>query len=397
MNRQQKRLRAYKHKLQVTRRQNKALTGQVNQKNADPYADQIKSAVSLKFGPQETQLNQLTAASDQRQGQLHDWFGQYVASVNAAKEQQAKDQATAVTQIRGDQNVAQTSDQAGQAKLDQSAADLAKITGGNFDSGRNTEAQAESNRRALGDINVAQLAKTGLADVTYLGNRATTGAAFETRAHLDEGARKSNLTKQLGDLRAQKGDYAVQYGQQLKQQDITNQLNQAALGVKAQTAANTAALGEERIKVTSQNSKRSARTQRTRIRDQRERDAYQRAHGLGPYKPPKGSSPKGSGPTRAQKLSAQNKYDQAVSTLNLAGKPYVAKKGEAFMRNYLTSQKGVPAWLAQAAVQTVLYGGVGPTTARKVRKKYGIKLKQFTPKAPRAPSATGIRTGTGQA
>lgn len=74
------------------------------------------------------------------------------------------------------------------------------------------------------------------------------------------------------------------------------------------------------------------------------------------------------GLTQTQRTANAAKYDKAVGLL--AGAPK-NRKEETSQRLFLQS-KGIPAWIAQAAVQTHVYGGVYPRTLRELKKRYGF-------------------------
>lgn len=330
---------------------------------------ELNSATRLKFGDQERQLRGELRVSGAQQGRITDWFGNYERSIDQARGASAAEYAHAEDVSRGVSN-----------PLDSSGGSLAQ--------------QAQAARAMANDAYTRRVASDGAAQGSLLGSRRIAATAQELGAHQAEVSRAASVRGDQRTLKAQKGDFRVTYRNQLKDTAKKDQLERIALGVKSQQAASDAKLARQKLKVDQKLAQSLVGDRKTKAKAARQKAREDRKHHRAQETTANvnaaanveraaktGTKKKASGPTHSERRAARNQLDQAVSTLQLAGgknpKNYAVKQGQAKLVNYLVAKKRVPRWIALAAYQKIVYGGVGPKTKHALRHKFGIHERGF--------------------
>lgn len=297
---------------------------------APPNTDQalIDAAVRSRFGPQEQALGAQLSQNARYSSGLGDWYKNAVDQIRGIQ---------AGAQANAQQNLAQVTNYASQATLPNA-----------------TDQQAANARNNLNAEFASKMAQDATSNSGALDRLQAAYALQQGNSANQANAQRMGLLGQQGALGQAKADYGLQYGTQLHSAEQKAAMDQANLQVKQGTLAYLTgnAQSEAQNRVAEQKVARSnARTQRQRAIStkakqrhdamlgdkkyqldvqkaghQTAKDNYQRAHGLGPYKPAAGT--KGGGRYTQANL---NKYDnqwrgaQALAQHLKAAKTYVDK------------------------------------------------------------------------
>jgi hypothetical protein len=360
---------------------------------------QVDAAAQEKYGQPLRQIGTSLSQVDP----VYDAYRTSLANAATTSAQGYSDAATATNTLAGNINTADTSQRAQMlAKMQQDAA----ARGGTVDPSAFGAAQDAASSRATVAGTDAHLAQV-------LGaNQQAFFDSLKNVSNLARENRRQTLQGQQQGLEQEQGAYKETTRQDLINQAISHAINYGNLGVSqqnAQTAAGVAGvnakLGAAKVKETGRHNVASEKNTSAKNRHDamlgdekfqldsqkygsaQAKDAYQRAHGLGPYK--KGGKSKGSGTTHTQRVSADSQYQQALSLLRVKtkGNPNIDPQAEADLIQ--TSQHKIAPDLALAAGQYYKSGGVDPKLAQSIFNKYGIrvpvkKLRQGA--APRNPN-----------
>jgi hypothetical protein len=350
--------------------------GQINQT--------AQQQANTQYAPQEQAL----ALTQQR---VDPWFDRYVAQVQGLN-----------------QNVVQPAYNQAIQQQQANAQATAQPLGLSGDAGA-TDAEAAKAREALINFGVAQLQNAQTAQNTYSAGQQGVAEAARTGA-------KFTLGQQAQGLAAQKGQAVAQ-----NRTSLIGQERQYGLGLQHQRAEN-AAFGVTAAKAQSQITNENARTRISRrnqslagkkFKSQQEKDAYERAHGLGPYKTSSGK-PRF---TPEQVSKANIDLRKAVELIRGEMGPNQSAEArggpapsspEFWKKAYqaLVTNKDMDPAIARAAVQLVRLGRVGPNTRQTLAADYGItkfprgkRRKQPKPTTVNRPSnaPSGQSEGSGNA
>lgn len=364
--------------------------------------DAARTQARLQTGPQLADLAQQETNTRANTAQL------------AGFAQRGSDAATAAAQR------AQTT----QAALSQALNDeLAKIGSGvqgvidkaSSEATARTAADTALRGPGLGGGSEAQLAATlaaartraGTDEGAYRALGAQAGAGYQSLANERAatapmrgqellGRITSNAQGQLGRInqarvqaKQREGELTASNVFTLRQKEVENRLASAGLGLKqagAETAAQQAErnyqLALQRVKDTETNN--ATDNERLQAKDDAAaaKDAFQRANGLGPYKPAKPAKGPKRPYTSTQKTAANEAYAKAQSLLNDPKAP------KSFVKalQALVSQFSIPSSIARAAVEVKFNGGAQANTVRTVRKRYGLVVPSRSTATPTLPS-----------
>jgi hypothetical protein len=370
--------------------------------------DEIKAQTNLRFGGQERQIgDEQRVSTEMRDRRIPAYYQSYLQQVQSAQMGQKAQTDQAIGQVN--------------AMADKDAAPA----------GASPEAvQAAQARQALTRSYGGMLTAQGQNQQNQYFNQQNVTHLRQQQGQMEEDNRQANLRAKLLELEGQKGDFATGLRTQARSSERNYALQNAALGQKADAEAadqkianarlrNDKALAASLIGDRKSDNKRQAKRDRTEAQYKREmakmnrkkfasaeaKDSYQRKNQLGPYKPASkgkggsggsgGGKSGGGGPTRPQKISAQNNYSKALQLLrgSFAASGKNPKKRGSYYSALIA--KGIPADLAQAAVQHGLDGGVDPKLARTLHRRYRLKnVKVRGRRSNIAPGANGQRRPT---
>lgn len=383
---QKTRQRAQRIHANAMQRREDALNGPASP--AAPHAPsaldrQVTSAVNLKYGPQQQQLVQQAIS-------IPSWFKEYQDQLKASQAQQAAFNAGVQHGI--DQRVAADTGPGGSPEADQAAASRRALLG-SF--GNTLGAQAVSQNAFSGNLqDIGRLQQIGAVQANQQAQR---------------------------QLASDRGDYANTTRQTLREQAHKDRLENAAFGLNEQKANQTAANNRANRRI----AKQKLGLDKKKFGLDKNKDAYQRDHKLGPYKPatPKGGSGgTGGGFTPTQVHKAKQTFRSALSwakshhpkpgdgadLVTALQAPKGHRKGATLhdptTGKPLYNPDGTPKTapdqqggfnisdplLAHAVALTAIYGGVDEKTRKAVHKNYGIWLRLSKPGKPY------VRTGSGR-
>lgn len=318
---------------------NKSLSGK-------DIVTQATNQVNSAYAPQER-------AIAQRQVDIPAWYQNYLNEVTAgqtatkgvydAAAQAATDRATNMA------NMSNTSNADLFAKLRSDAEKRGAILDPNL---QIQAQQAVQNRQNLGNTFATGIGSVG-ANAFARSNTTKEIAGRDQIAQLAANTNKGTALAQ------QKAADIVKARQDLTDKERTFMLEQAGFGLKQNAAALSAANTESLIRSRKQN----ASLQKKKFRSAAEKDAYERAHHLGPYKLPKTPAAKkpkkglGSN-TSAQEGKLVDSIDQAIHYARkyMSGKDVTQKQVRQWLLEGVNSQKGAkgsPAyakWIVNAAM-----------------------------------------------
>jgi hypothetical protein len=194
-------------------------------------AHAAQAATSVKYGPQETQANQLIGTAQQTQRDTGDYYNQYIQQLqqhqsNVAAFQQGAQTALAqtaqgITGLSGQQG-AELQAQATQRAAQQGVAQAGDLSG--------MASNAAAVRQALIGSFQAQQAGTGAAANTYADTLANVVAPGQKLSAQAQAAGKvKDAQKKLADLKALEGDYNQTFRDTRRQDEFKNVLAQQTL------------------------------------------------------------------------------------------------------------------------------------------------------------------------
>lgn len=261
------------------------------------------AAVRTRFGGTEKELAGQGRVSTQMQANIDNWFDQYKVDVEKARQRTA------------DVNTGIQVAQAAQAQQAQAVDSAAAVT---------PEAtQAAAARRSTSDSFGSMLAAQGSAQNAYQADQGRIGSGQQQQEHLNEAGRARSIEDALTELQGQKGDFETGYRADARAAERKSQMENAAFGLDQATAASDAKLKAAAQKAldddrTADNKRSTAKDKTDKMDKDRQyqldkdklgaataKDNYQKAHGLGPYKPAAGKD----GPSAADKRAEQKRVD----------------------------------------------------------------------------------------
>lgn len=370
----------------------------------DPFQQAASQAADIKYNPAQQSIAGEQNVSDQTQKNIPNWYDTYLNQVQSARdatatayqqaEQRVRDAATAsTTQAVGQNNQTQQ----------QMSADAAR-RGATLDpSTFATANQAAQSRQGSQNSFAGLVGSQGATATTAFDNRKTTGAGDKVAQQVLETRRRGSIDARLSSLLTEKGQYQNQQVAALKDAAQKSALENAAFGLKQQTAATSAAT-----------SRGTARSRSAKDKLASGKDAYQRAHGLGPYKPsatPKGGAGKkpttgiGSltGPAEQKivdQVSSAMDQIKALQTLKVNGKSPSSTDIRKLLAGGGTWPKGMPrksfnADFINAAYDVLTQGYLSnPNIAVLHARGIHIPPKWLKPKGtPAAPNFQGVSGG----
>jgi hypothetical protein len=354
---------------------------------------ELKSALRLKYGGEESQLQNQLGVSQAMHPRIDDWFGQYRQAIKDAETRSAQATTDATNTLTAARDTGQATDEANRAKLQQQAQADAQSRGATYSTeGDQRAQQAAAARAGLLNSQIGLIGGQGASSRTLLANREATAAGQQGQEHLSESGRERDVRKALQTLEVGKGDYALQYRAQARQNERQNLATLEALGINKEKNVVAAALADANISDKAADNARQKKAEKQKVKqfakkhglDKRkqtyaeQKDAYQRATGTGPYKKAKGSTAKPKRPyTQAQQTGARNQFSAAQSALR---KNHGSDRGinqQRAIDGLINSGKAKDPDIALAAVQMQKFGGVGEKTRRILKKRYGLKLKGY--------------------
>jgi hypothetical protein len=251
-------------------------------KVVDPYAEQVASATKLKYGPAESELASQRRISIAQEERIPGFFADYQRRLNdlaqgqAAGYNQAKQELSSLTAASQSQST-----QAAQAALEQLRRQ-AKTQGAEVDPSLGAQAeQATAARRFGADAFGGVLAAQNLAQTGYQRNLQAASAAEKLNQLTAERRRRRQIEGKGEELAKEKGTFAQDFRRQLAEDAFKRKLEAAAFGLKESEAA--ASLADKRFQRRSE--RRKTALDEKKFASEEEKDAYQRANKLGPYKP----------------------------------------------------------------------------------------------------------------
>jgi hypothetical protein len=345
----------------------------------------VGSAANLKYGGAERDLQAQQRISAQQSANVGSWYDQYKADVARANASTAQGYQQATQGVYNQSNTARVQDAAQAQKLDQAAQAQAALRG--TSAGPSVAPQAAAARQALSNSFGGMLATQGAAQRAYGNVQYSNAGGMKASALTAELANRRKLDQQARDLATEKGQYAVEYGQSLRDKEHTKRLENAAYGLKAQDSAIAAAdkMADNRRQARKDAATRRKQRHDSMLADKRFRldqkkygstkakDNYQRAHGLGPYK--QSSSKGGSG------KAVRRKAGYGGTNVSLPSAVTNRKQWESLLRTGGSKPPKSANKLMVAAAQEYYKSGhkVSKKTALKIWHVFGFRIPYHKP------------------
>lgn len=384
----------------------------------DPYAAQVAAAQRLKYDPQRQEIAGQIRASRQQGRNVATWFDDYLEA-NRRAEARAKETAQQTAASIG--QIADRSGATDRTNRQEMIAALradAQTRGATVDPSLDaTGVQAEASRRVGLDESAAGSLRTGQNQANYLGNEGRIGAGRKVQALTGEANRRANLRRTRADLRREEADYGQQVRQGLETTAFNQQVAQAGLGIRlkqtsisAKNAATSQALAGSLIQDRRTDNRRQSAQARETARYHREtadlrarglsnaeaKDAYQRNHGLGPYKPASKGKKAKLTPNQVQtRIDGVNEARQWIKNLS-SSRHFTSSQIRAALRTGkdITDEHGnkrkVPKIgndLINAAYDLETYGYLSPTNLRRLKAR-GVRIPPEWKRRKYKPSGT---------
>lgn len=255
---------------------------------------ELNAALKLQYGPQQSELNTQIKSAAQRQTDISGWYKQYLDAVHGAQFGNAVNYGAAEAAVR----------QATPAATGDALTD-----------------QAALSRNALTNSFADMIKTQGLAQGANYQNQAIQAPIMEAGSHIEQGRYQDKLKTGLSDLLAQKGAFATDYRSKARTSERDWLATQAAsemAGVKLQNTLDQQSTTNKRNRKRDRAADANTQADNTRadnaLGDARSRDAYQRAHHTGPYKPaadPKANGKDKYGNTPRQRHAANSAWSKA--------------------------------------------------------------------------------------
>lgn len=202
---------------------------------------ETRASTNLKFRPLERAIGADIRASKQRQGEVGDWFQNYLNTVSAGQADTAAayQQAGATQQAQIGQ--ASAIDSANTAQLQAAAAKDAELRGtspGNAAAER--EAAAQASRNYLASAQAGSTALSGANQHAYLNEQKRIGAGQRIASGKEEQRREAGFRKDRRETRKERGEYATTKRGELRGEERDYLLKRKAFGLEKSEGARSA-------------------------------------------------------------------------------------------------------------------------------------------------------------
>jgi hypothetical protein len=286
-------------------------------------------AADVRYGPQQRQIQSQARGSTQRQGQITNWFAGYQDEVRSAVERQKQAQAAANARIDSLQQGTAQADQQLSQQIAAQRERTAQTTRAPVQDPPHG-AQASASRRNLRDVFGAANATQGQSQANYLSDVGRIGAGSEVAAHQAEANRRASIGEQYTALQGEKGQYKQSQIESLKAAAEKLGLAEQSLGLSG-ARVQTTIRGQN---VTKRGQTLSHKDRVAKDRAAQEKDAYQRAHGLGPYKPAAAKGKSGKVPRHGLGSLTQGQENTYVDQINQAKEWVNRLRNSAHMKDH---------------------------------------------------------------
>jgi hypothetical protein len=253
---------------------------------------ETRASTNLKFRPLERAIGAEIRASRQRQGEVGDWWQNYLNTVSQgqADTSAAYQQAGAAQQAQIGQ--ASAIDTANTARLQGEAAKSAELRGvAPSAAPAEREAAAQAQRNYLASAQAGTTALQGATQRGYLNEQKRIGVGQGIKSRLEEQRRERGYRKDRRETRKERGEYAATKRGELRKEARDYLIQRQAFGLDKQKAAQEAREGaaeraqSERQSIRSQEQDEAAsrRTAQSNVRSNRqdERASKRSAKGEG--------------------------------------------------------------------------------------------------------------------
>ena len=223
----------------------------------DPYAPQVESALSLKFGPAEREIASERRISDQALSNSDRAWAEYQRSLEVARQRVQGGYQAAQQGVYGQANVARQQDQAQAGELDKAAQAQAAQRGAT--AGASPAAAAQAARQASMTNFGSLLGTQGSAQNAYMASQYATAGGIRAAEGAKERARRRLVDQKAQDLAKEKGAARVSVRQELSDQAWKTQLEEATFGLRRQDTLQDNARQEAALRTQQRRDRQSAK------------------------------------------------------------------------------------------------------------------------------------------
>jgi hypothetical protein len=261
---------------------------------------EAKSEAELEFGDVGKELQQQLVSNAQTERNIGNWFGDYQNKLQARKGEDAAQVGAAQAEIAQRTAASQQAAEADRARMETEGRRSAAERGAEYNPAvTNLGMEAQASRRALQDAFQNMLTSQGAARQSYLGGRQVVGSQAGISAGLKNIEARKKTEGDIAGLAGKKGHYVTKALGEKRESARKSELEKYAFGMKAAESAKDRKARE----------RKEARDQRNKNREYNFKvgnELWDRAH-------PKGKGGKDDGPTRLQKLDAQEQWGAAIN------------------------------------------------------------------------------------
>lgn len=342
---------------------------------------QVIGATRGKFGQAFGQLETNIGKTDARQAQLSKYYDDYNADVAALRTQASEAAQSMIDTQAANTKSTQASEQSANTATATAMQSDAAARGQSVDTAQFAKAnQASAARATTGNSQSAALMSSKNAYDNYYGQQGLAGTKAKGAAMQQESQFTQTLRDQLLGLQQDAGDFATTTRGSLDEAQYNRALSAQALGIKATSAKTATASAKSLVRDRKQDNALAG----MKFKSAEEKDAYQRANKLGPYKPAAKGKGKSSGLTPAQKRKAAKDWRNLNGYVddNYSGYKGTAKDLAGTLKNGYDDGKGTKLkgqtkddFMAKAAATRKRYNGVTSYQSRILARDYGIKAK----------------------
>lgn len=206
---------------------------------------QVTAASNLAYGGAEQQLGQQAAQSQQIQGQIPQYFADYMASLNRATDTTKQAYGAAIGVQQNGINTMAGLDAQNASQMQTGMQANAAASGQTVDPATlQLATQAALSRRQTATDQQGLTAGLGAGQTAYRAGQETVGAGQQLTARLDEGARGRVISGKRLQLAKDKGNFAVTTRQKLIDAEHTKQLENKAFDLNTVKAANDVSIAK---------------------------------------------------------------------------------------------------------------------------------------------------------
>jgi hypothetical protein len=319
-----------------------------------------KAEEQLRYGPIRSEL-------EQRGLNTTNWFDTYKNDQAAKAEAQKAHYAQAVQGVAARGLQAQQASNQQTSQLDAELRADAASRGATYSGQPGQQAVAGADQRQqLVDLFANLLETQGVANTNYSREQGVVGSAAQLSERL-------KLQKAEEDVARDRGAFRQQYMGQRRQDEAKSVLERLIFGQDVAEAQN---LDRDR--------RADNRRQRRQDKAAAEKEAYQRANKLGPYKP--AATPEADVPKADVKVKANIR--KAVRAVRNRDNGLPTYWGDSF--NTLVDVDGLDPVVARAVIQFAKTGRLGAKTKRTLLEDYGIRANDFNFAKRKRPSPTPV-------